>query len=260
MSKFLPFLFIKIGILKELQYRVNFFIQVLQSLISLFVGLIVLALVFDYTSTLDGWHRPELLAVLGVQTLILGVLNTLIQPNMLQMMTDVREGTLDFVLTKPADPQLLVSIREFRIWQLTDVISGTVVLFWAILELKLSLGLMESVIFIILLICGGLMIYSFWLILTTASFWIVRMDQLAELFQGIYQAGRWPVTIYPGWLRTSLTYIVPIAFAVTIPAEAITLRLTPDTMLLTFFLTVLFLLASRWLFKYGLRNYSSASS
>ena len=254
MSKFLPFLFIKIGILKELQYRVNFFIQVLQSLISLFVGLIVLALVFDYTSTLDGWHRPELLAVLGVQTLILGVLNTLIQPNMLQMMTDVREGTLDFVLTKPADPQLLVSIREFRIWQLTDVISGTVVLFWAILELKLSLGLMESVIFIILLICGGLMIYSFWLILTTASFWIVRMDQLAELFQGIYQAGRWPVTIYPGWLRTSLTYIVPIAFAVTIPAEAITLRLTPDTMLLTFFLTVLFLLASRWLFKYGLRN------
>ena len=260
MTKSLPFLFIKIGILKELQYRVNFIIQVLQSLISLFVGLFVLALVFDYTTTLNGWHRPELLAVLGIQTLILGVLNTLIQPNMLQMMTDVREGTLDFVLTKPADPQLLVSIREFRIWQLTDVISGTVVLFWAILELKSSLGFMESVIFIILLICGSLMIYSFWLILTTASFWIVRMDQLAELFQGIYQAGRWPVTIYPGWLRASLTYIVPIAFAVTIPAEAVTLRLTPDTMLLTLFLTVLFMLASRLLFKYGLRNYSSASS
>ena len=260
MTKSLPFLFIKIGILKELQYRVNFIIQVLQSLISLFVGLFVLALVFDYTTTLNGWYRPELLAVLGIQTLILGVLNTLIQPNMLQMMTDVREGTLDFVLTKPADPQLLVSIREFRIWQLTDVISGTVVLIWAILELKSSLGFMESVIFIILLICGSLMIYSFWLILTTASFWIVRMDQLAELFQGIYQAGRWPVTIYPGWLRASLTYIVPIAFAVTIPAEAVTLRLTPDTMLLTLLLTVLFMLASRLLFKYGLRNYSSASS
>ena len=260
MTKSLPFLFIKMGILKELQYRVNFIIQILQSLISLFVGLFVLALVFDYATTLNGWHRPELLAVLGIQTLILGVLNTLIQPNMLQMMTDVREGTLDFVLTKPTDPQLLVSIREFRIWQLTDVISGTVVLIWAILELKSSLGFMESIIFIILLICGGLMIYSFWLILTTASFWIVRMDQLAELFQGIYQAGRWPVTIYPGWLRASLTYIVPIAFAVTIPAEAVTLRLTPDTMLLTLFLTVLFMLASRLLFKYGLRNYSSASS
>src|SRR3954449_8556538 len=74
---------------------------------------------------------------------------------------------------------------------------------------------------------GGLLIYFFWLLLTTMAFWVVRMDQIAELFEGVYQSGRWPVTVYPGWLRISLTFLVPIAFAVTAPAHALTPHLPP---------------------------------
>ena len=33
--------------------------------------------------------------------------------------------------------------------------------------------------------------------LTTCSFWFVRMWHLPELFDGLYRAGRWPVGIYP---------------------------------------------------------------
>ena len=50
------------------------------------------------------------------------------------------------------------------------------------------------------LLLGATMIYCFWLLLTTAAFWIVRMDEIHELWHGIYDTGRWPVTIYPGWL------------------------------------------------------------
>jgi ABC-type uncharacterized transport system permease subunit len=46
--------------------------------------------------------------------------------------------------------------------------------------------------------------------------WVVRIDQIVELFEGVYQSGRWLVTIYPGWVRISLTFLVPIAFAVTV--------------------------------------------
>lgn len=260
MAKLLPFVFVKIGILKEMQYRINFFIQVLQSLISAITGLFVLYLVFNYTQTLDGWNPAELLAVMGVQILMGGILNTIIQPNMLKMIAEVQDGTLDFILTKPADSQLLISFREFQIWQLTDVISGTIILIYSITELPYNLRLDQAFIFIGLLLCGGLMIYCFWLVLSTGAFWIVRMDSITELFQGIYASGRWPVTIYPDWLRTSLTFIVPIAFAVTIPAEVITNRLTTDTLLLSLVLTAVLMIVARWFFKYGLRNYTSASS
>ena len=79
-------------------------------------------------------------------------------------------------------------------------------------------GRSEAIAFAAALVIGGLMIYSFWLVVTTVAFWIVRIDEIAELFSGLYQSGRWPVTIYPEWLRVSLTFLVPIAFAVTVPA------------------------------------------
>lgn len=260
MTKKLPFIFFKIGILNELQYRINFFIQLLQSFISAFVGLFVIYVVFSYTDSLGGWNVNELIVVMGVQMMMGGIITSIIQPNMLKMVADIQQGTLDFILTKPADSQLLVSVREFQIWQLTDVLTGAIIFSWAIFQLKDTLGYNEILVFLGLLICGGIMIYCFWLMLTTVAFWIVRAEQFAELFNGIYAAGRWPVTIYPGWLQISLTYIIPIAFAVTVPAEVITNKLTPDTVILTVILTVAFFILSRQFFKYGLRNYSSASS
>ena len=86
------------------------------------------------------------------------------------------------------------------------------------------------------------------------------MDQIVELFQGIYQAGRWPVGIFPGWLRNGLTFLVPIAFGVTVPAEALTNRIEASTLLLTAAVASVFLVFSRWFFRKGLKNYSGASA
>jgi ABC-2 type transport system permease protein len=252
--------FFRIGALNELQYRANLAVQLFQSGIALATGLAVLGLVFGQTSNLGGWSQSELLAVMGVHILMGGVIQTAIQPNMERLMTDVRQGTLDFILTKPEDAQVMISVREFRIWQAVDIVVGAIVLGIAVAQLDTGLGLGAALIFAGTLLLGAVMIYCFWLILTTAAFWIVRMDELHELFEGIYQSGRWPVTIYPGWLRISLTYLVPIAFAVTVPAEALTSRLTVETLALAAAFAVGLFLVTRWFWRFGLRNYSGASS
>ena len=72
----------------------------------------------------------------------------------------------------------------------------------------------------------------FWMLLATVSFWVVNMWHLPELFEGVFQTGRWPIGIYPTWLRLSVTFLVPIAFAVTVPAEAVTSRLEWQTLAL----------------------------
>ena len=103
------------------------------------------------------------------------------------------------------------------------------------------------------------MIYCFWLMLTTTAFWLVRVDQMVNLFEGIYAAGRWPVSIYPNWLRYGLTFLVPVAFAVTVPAEALTGRLTPDDARRTG-VTVLLVVLARFVWRLGVKNYSGASA
>ena len=246
--------------LNELQYRVNFFVQLFQSAIALATGLVGLGIVFSHTTQLGGWSRPELLAVMGVHILMGGLIQAIIQPNMQQVAEDVQKGTLDYVLTKPVDARLLVSVRQIQIWQLVNVLIGLLVIGTALVELQAGLGFWQAAGFVVALLFGSLMIYSFWLMLTTVAFWVVRVDQMINLFEGVYAAGRWPVGIYPGWLQGLLTFLMPVAFAVTVPAEALTNRLTLPTLGLAGLLAAGLMLLARFVWRTGLRAYSGASA
>ena len=88
----------------------------------------------------------------------------------------------------------------------------------------------DAAAFGVALLIGVVLIYCFWLVIATVAFWVVNMWHAVELFDGVFQTGRWPIGIYPGWLRYSVTFLVPIAFAVTVPAEALTSRLDWETL------------------------------
>lgn len=93
--------FARVAAMNELQHRVNLWVSVVQSMIAIGAGLAVIAVVYAHVDNLSGWSRAELYVVLGVFTAVGGVTRTVIKPSMLQLVEDVRQGTLDYVLTKP---------------------------------------------------------------------------------------------------------------------------------------------------------------
>jgi ABC-2 type transport system permease protein len=253
-------LYLKMGVLNELQYRVNFFVQVLQSLIQVGTGLVMLSLDYSHTTELNGWSEAELLTLIGVQILLGGVIHAFIQPNMERLLEDVQQGTLDYALTKPEDSQVLVSLRQVRIWQIVEMISGLILLVVGLTRVGSSVGALDAVAFAAAITIGAVLIYCFWLIITTGAFWVVRMEHVLELFEGVYQTGRWPIGVYPGWLKYSVTFLVLVAFAVTVPAEALTSRLHLGTFLLAVGFAIALFGFTRWFWRFGLRHYSGASA
>jgi ABC-2 type transport system permease protein len=252
--------YFRIGILGELEYRVNFFIQIFESIMGLIVSLGGLAIVFNHTDSLAGWLPAHLIALVGIHTLMGGLINMVINPSMAQFMEDVRMGTLDFALTKPADAQLLVSVQRIEIWKLVDVVIGFFVFAVAFVQLGNEIGWAETAVFLIAFLAGGAIVYSFWLMLATISFWFVRVENILIIFQSMYRAGRWPIGIYPQWLRFTLTFVVPVAFAVTVPAEAAIGRLTQPALLQAVLVAIGMLVVSRLFWRHGLRHYSGASA
>jgi ABC-2 type transport system permease protein len=252
--------FFRIGTMSELQYRVNFLVQLFQSVLGLATALAGLGIVFTYTRTLAGWSPSQLLAVVGVYFLVGGLINLVIRPSMQRFMEDVHQGTLDFALVKPEDAQFLVSVRQVEIWRLMDVALGLAVLGVATARLASSIGALQALAFALALLAGGAIVYSFWMILATCSFWFVRVDNILVIFQSMYEAGRWPVGIYPQGLRWALTFLVAVAFAITVPAEALVDRLSWQTLAGAVLLASALLALSRWFWKLGLRRYTGASA
>jgi ABC-2 type transport system permease protein len=252
--------FLRVSIMTELAYRVNFLLQLFQSLLELATALGGLVVIFSFTNNLGGWRPDEVLALVGVYFLLGGVIGLVIQPGMAQLIDSVRDGTLDFTLTKPEDAQLLVSARRVEIWKFIDIAMGVGVLAIALIRLKEQLTIWQGVSFAGMLLAGVAIIYSFWLMLATLSFWFVRVENILEIFQSMYEAGRWPISLYPGWLRFLLTFIIPVAFATTVPTEALTGRLSWPTFLGATLLAIVLLIVSRIFWKIGLRHYSGASA
>ena len=252
--------FFRVSAMNELHYRANFFIQLVQSTVAVATGLIALAVIFDHTTDLNGWSRAELIIVMGVFTLVGGLIGFAIEPNMGRVLSDIHQGTFDFVLTKPADSQLLSSVRQFHLWRLVDAGVGLGVIVWGLVRLAGTIGADEVAGFALTLVAGMILIYCLWLSVTAGAFWIVRMDEVHDLFMGLYRAGQYPVGIYPGWMRVGLTFLIPIAFAVTVPSEAVTGRLDAATLGFAFVFCIAMVVSSRAVWKRGLRRYSGASA
>jgi ABC-2 type transport system permease protein len=252
--------FFRVSALGELSYRMNFVMQLLESLVELGTALAGLAVIFSYTDNLGGWRPDEVLALVGVFFLVGGAIRLVIEPSMENLIESVRDGSLDFLLTKPEDAQLLASMQRVEIWKLTDFGLGLGVLAFALIRLGTGLGVWQALGFASALIAGGGIIYSFWLILATLSFWFVRVENILVIFQSVYEAGRWPVTIYPKWLRFGLTFIVPVAFATTVPVQALAGHISWKVLLGAFALAAVLLVLSRSCWRAGLRQYSGASA
>lgn len=252
--------YLRVGALHELQYRVNFWLQLLESVVALGTAIAVIALVFANTTELAGWGLDELLVVLGVHVALGGVIKAIVQPNMLKLVEDVRQGDVDFLLLKPADALLLASIRQVAFWKLVDVVVGVGVIAVAIARPGVALSWYGIGVGVLLLALGAVIVWCFWVILTVSAFWIVRAEHIVELFSGLYQAGRWPVSIYPVALRAIFTVVVPLAFAVTVPAQAVTGRLSTVGLAGAIGFTVLLVVVTRWAWARGLRRYDGASA
>ena len=252
--------FAKLGFQNEAAYRANFWVQIFESLLNLGSALTAVAIIFSRTDTLAGWRAPELVTLLGVYFVMYGAIQIVIAPSLTKFMEDVRSGALDFTLTKPADAQLLVSLSEVRVWKVVDLALGLVILASGLARITAQVGALQAAGFLVAFAAGAVTVYSFWMLLATCAFWFVRLENVLMIFWNMYQAGRWPVDIYPRWLRWTLTGLVPVALAVTVPAEALAGRLSAENLLLACTVALVLALVSRWFWKLGLRRYSGASA
>jgi ABC-2 type transport system permease protein len=244
----------------ELAYRINFLFQLLESALELGTAIAGLAVIFSYTTALGGWTPDEVLALVGVFFLVGGCIRFVVQPSLEQLVESVRDGSLDFTLAKPGDAQVLSSIQRFEIWKLTDVGLGIAVLVIALVRMGAHIGPLSVLGFAAALAAGGIIVYSFWVILAATAFWFVRVENILMVFQSMYEAGRWPVSIYPGWLRFGLTFVVPVAFAVTVPAQALAGKLSAWNLGGAWLLAGALFALSRLVWRAGLSRYAGASS
>jgi ABC-2 type transport system permease protein len=250
----------KLNVQLTLAYRADMVVSILLNLMWLGWELLGLNIIFNNTTSLGGWGLGELIALLGVFRLVNALMAALIWPNTEKFNTSVRDGTLDYTFLQPADSLFLVTFSRMVIWRVWDLVLGIALI---MVGIHLSGGSTTGpnlISFMFLAASGSVILYSLWIALIAATFWMVKFDNNVTILQALLDTGRYPATIYPTWLRLIVTFLVPIAVATTVPLQALRGELQIWQIFLFLGIGAASFFTAVQIWKAGVKKYSGASS
>src|SRR5512142_2717049 len=213
--------FLKVNIQMSLAYRADTVVNLLLNFMWLGWELLSLGIIFSNTQTIGGWGFGELIGLLGVFRLVHTLMIALIWPNTERFNQSIRDGSMDYTLLQPVNSMFLVTFSRITVWRVWDLVLATVLIIVGVNmsgEITTPLSILT---FILLTILGAIVIYSLWIVLIALTFWFTKFDNNVTILQALLDSGRYPVTVYPVWLRIIVTFIIPIAVATTIPLQGL---------------------------------------
>ncbi len=250
----------KVNVQMTLAYRTDTIVNILLNIFWLGWELLGLDIIFSNTNSLGGWGLGELITLLGVFRLVSALMAALIWPNTEQFNSSVRDGTLDYTLLKPVNSLFLVTFSRMVIWRVWDLVLSAILIIVGVNVSGGSTNLPDLLAFILLAITGSAILYSLWVMMLAATFWFVKFDNNVTILAAMVDTGRYPATVYPGWLRLVVTFVVPVAVATTIPVQALRGDLSFLQVLLYAGVALVTVLVATRIWKAGVRHYSGASS
>jgi ABC-2 type transport system permease protein len=242
-----------------MEFRVNFLAKLLQNVTWTGFFILILLVVYSKTDSVGGWNRGAGFLLAGTIFLLDHVMRGFFW-SVIEIPESIRQGSLDFVLTKPVDSQFWVSTRKFDIAQIGAILVAFGVIVYGTITAGFHPNFIDIVGFLLLMSSSILIFYSLnFMTMTLAIYW-VRVDNLWVLSDTAMGMCRFPIDIYGTWVQKIFTYAVPIAFLAHFPASQLKSGAQPMVIVGGVLWSIAMFIVARWFWQRSLLSYGSASS
>lgn len=241
---------------REMMFRASFVTSLISGYGWSLVMLLFLSTVVGRVQALGTWEQRDIYVLVGTFMCVQGITQCLFESNMWRIGSYVREGTLDFILTKPVDSQFFVSTRYLRLSALGLLIPGVALV---LTGARAPFVWSDTLLYVGGTAAGIAILYAISFVLATTTIWFVRAD-LGGLVYGLFDVMRLPADVYPRALRFTFTYVLPIIFVASVPAQTLQHRGDPKIALGGIAVAILALAFARAFWFTAIKSYSSTGS
>ena len=191
----------------KLEYKIDFFISLVTSIMLQLASLGFLWVVFHQTPTLNGWSGTEVLFLFGLTMMSLG-LSELLFNHVWMLPFYIVMGDLDRLLTYPVHslPFLLTSKPELH--SFGNILMGSLVVSTALVRTHAPVWVWLCV--PLWWVCGSFVYTSSLVVFASLSFKFVGPNAFSLMIpHNLLHATRYPLSIYPAALRYFLLILIP---------------------------------------------------
>jgi ABC-2 type transport system permease protein len=244
----------------SMQYRVDFVTDGFVEVFWMITALVPLFVIFETRPVVAGWTFGEALMVTGFFTLLQAVLEGVINPSVQLVVEQIRKGTFDFVLLKPKDAQFLVSTARILPWRSVNVLTAAGLFAYGFVKLGRGPSAFDVAAALLVLFASIAILHSLWTLGVSVAFYVVKVDNLTMLFGAVFDAARWPSSVFRGLLHIVFTFVIPLGVMTTFPADALLGRASLVEMGAATLTALIAVAVSRTVWKRAIAHYTSASS
>ena len=207
------FIFFKLNLKAQMEYRINFIMSILHILILQLGSLGLIWVVLDRFHTLSEWTFGEIAFLVGLRLLSHGLFTLFLPEISWGLNNYILRGEFDRFLLKPVNPLFLLITNSILLSGITDFSSGVVILWIATKSLELNWTFINLLMLLVVVFSGLLIELSVYLATSSASFWVINLQALNSItFQFHEQYILYPISIYGKPIQYFLTFIIPFAF------------------------------------------------
>ena len=121
----------------------------------------------------------------------------------------VKNYDLDAILLKPVDTIFILTLRQFNFGLFAGTFFGILFLFYSVSMGGFSIGILNIILYIILVLCAVSLLFSILFMMVTFSLRFVRIQGLIQIFWTLMDIGKQPYAIYPMAIKLCFIFLVP---------------------------------------------------
>lgn len=246
-------------LIREMEFRLNFLIRTVIFFCWAGLGYASIFLIYNQVDKVGDWDKYEMLLLTTVFGFANAFLKATLYNNINRLPGYIKDGEMDFMLTKPLNIRFLVSTRYFNFEQIPRLLIYLYLIlrFTHLVNPSLNTSGFFAGLFLIFL--GILGMYSFLFMISCIPFWRPRVWNLFAVVRNLESLADKPSDIFRGFLRLLVT-LLPIAAFATIPTKFLLGEGSIKLFLGAILVSIAFFFISQLIWNLGLRQYESASS
>lgn len=245
----------------NLSYRFNFFIRLFYGPAYTGILFIILLLAFHNSPTLAGWSQNQAALIFGSFNLLYAVGYTLyFQGVRHQLWGGIRDGEIDLILVKPLSAQFLFAFSYPNYEQIFVVLGMIGLLGVFVVKTMGQITLLSFGLYMVTMALGLLIHYLITNIYATSGFYFIKAAQVLETIDKMTDFASYPISLFPRSIQMAAFTVIPIAFLSYVPVLFLLQKGSLKLFLFEIIFIWILLMINKVAWKYGLRNYSSASS
>jgi len=243
-----------------MEYRVNFIIGAVSTVIQQSAWLLTIWVVMRQVPNLQGWDFNEVMLIYGLITLAQSISHMFADNLWTIGWVYIRSGQFDRFLVRPINPLFHLLADRFCHDGLGHFLTGLVLVIGSTAALHFEWTLLKVLYTILSVLSGGLIFISLNLLTATTAFWITESIPVTQIVFTNHEFAKYPLSIYHPSIRLLLTWVIPYGFASFYPASYLLGRDVGVLAWLAPLVAGVLLFGSYRFWQFGLRHYSGTGS